>query len=74
MVSITSAPRTLLTALITWPRWSMLVHSTVIWRRVLPPLAPTVSTATIAPPARVIAAVTLPSTPPGRSAICTLQW
>ena len=49
----------------TSPRCSTLEHSTVISRSVCSPLASTVSTATIAPPARVIAAVTLPSTPPG---------
>ena len=49
----------------TWPRCSTLQHSTVISRSVLSPFASTVSTATIAPPARPMAAVTLPSTPPG---------
>src|SRR6185295_12793269 len=48
----------------TSPRCSTLEHSIVISRSVRSPFASTVSTATMAPPARVIAAVTLPSTPP----------
>ena len=47
------------------------MHSTVISRIVRSPLASTVSTATIDPPARLIAAVTLPSTPPGRDGSAT---
>ena len=71
MISTTSAAFTDWTAEITWPRWSTLPHSTVISRIVRSPLASTVSTATIEPPARVIAAVTLPSTPPGREGSAT---
>src|SRR5215203_5523994 len=55
----------------TGPRWSVLPHSTVISRMVRSPFAATVSTATIDPPARVMAAVTLPSTPPGRDGSAT---
>ena len=65
VISTTRAGRTAWTAEITSPRCSTLEHSTVISRSVWSPFASTVSTATIAPPARVIAAVTLPSTPPG---------
>ena len=65
VISTTRAARTACTELITSPRCSTLEHSTVISRRVLSRPASTVSTATIDPPARVIAAVTLPSTPPG---------
>ena len=54
-----------LTALITSPLWPTLEHSMVISRSVLSRPGSTVSTATIEPPALVIAAVTLPSTPPG---------
>ena len=49
--------------MITWPRCSIEWHSTVISRRVPPPVASTVSTARIAPPVRVIAEVTLDSDP-----------
>src|ERR671914_637854 len=66
VISTTLAARTDCTAVITWPRCSTPEHSTVISRRVRSPFASTVSTATMEPPARVIAAVTLPSTPPGR--------
>ncbi len=71
VTSTTSALLTAWTAEITWPRWSVLVHSTVISRIVRSPFASTVSTATIDPPARLIAAVTLPSTPPGRDGRAT---
>ena len=71
MISTTSAALTDWTAEITWPRWSTLPHSTVISRIVRSPLASTVSTATIDPPTRVIAAVTFPSTPPGRDGSAT---
>ncbi len=71
VTSTTSAALTAWTAAITFPRWSEVPHSTVISRIVRSPLASTVSTATIDPPARVIAAVTLPSTPPGRDGSAT---
>src|SRR5215217_8584571 len=71
VISTTSAAFTDWTAEITSPRCSTLPHSTVISRTVRSPLASTVSTATIEPPARVMAAVTLPSTPPGRDGSAT---
>src|SRR5215210_2547496 len=71
VTSTTSAAFTACTAEITRPRWSVLLHSTVISRSVRSPRASTVSTATIDPPARVMAAVTLPSTPPGREGSAT---
>src|SRR3954447_2905213 len=66
VTSTTFAPRTACTVEMTWPRCSVLVHSTVTSRSVMSPLASTVSTATICPPSRLIAAVTLPSVPPWR--------
>ena len=66
MISTSRGPRTACTAEITSPTWSLLEHSTVISRSVVSPDASTVSTATIAPWARVMAAVTFPSTPAGR--------
>ena len=71
VISTTRTLRTDCTAVMTCPRCSTLEHSTVISRRVLSPLASTVSTATIAPPARVMAAVTLPSRPLGREGSST---
>src|SRR5215218_4254995 len=71
VISTTSAALTDWTAEMTSPRCATLPHSTVISRMVRSPLASTVSTATIDPPTRVIAAVTLPSTPPGREGRAT---
>ena len=64
MVSTSRAPLTDCTAEITWPRCSSDWHSMVISRTVASPPASTVSTATIDPPARFMAAVTLLSLPP----------
>src|SRR5215216_1197526 len=66
LTSTTLAPRTAWTVEITWPRCSVLVHSTVISRSVVSPRASTASTATIWPPWRLMAAVTLPRVPPLR--------
>ena len=63
VVSTSLASRTPCTALTTRPRCSAVSQSTVISRTVPVPPASTVSTATIAPPALVMAAVTLLSVP-----------
>ena len=59
VVSTSFASFTARTAVTTLPRCSAVSQSTVISRTVPDPPASTVSTATIAPPAFVIAAVTL---------------